>query len=123
MCCVVLRVICFCVLPITISFPGVISVSDKLDSQAKSLYTFYVFASDRGIPHAMIRSTTVTVNLTDYSNHAPEFAKVAWVGVIPEGLRPTFVLGVEASDPDSGILGEITYSIIGELSNYNYIYI
>ncbi len=91
-----------------------ISVSGKLDSQEKSLYTLEVIATDRGIPQAMINSTTVTVNLTDYSNHAPEFANVAWVGTILEGVGPTFVLNVEASDPDSGILGEITYSIVGK---------
>jgi protocadherin alpha len=92
----------------------VISVSGKLDSQEKSLYSLQVIATDRGIPQAMINSTTVSVNLTDYSNHAPEFTNVAWVGTIVEGLRLTFVLNVEATDPDSGILGEITYSIVGK---------
>jgi hypothetical protein len=72
-----------------------------------------VVATDRGIPQAMINSTTVTVNLTDNSNHAPEFANVAWIGTIMEGVGPTFVLNVEASDSDSGILGEISFSIIG----------
>ena len=91
-----------------------ISVSGKLDSQEKSLYSLQVIATDRGIPQAMINSTTVIVNLTDYSNHAPEFTNVAWVGTIVEGLGLKFVLNVEATDPDSGILGEITYSIVGK---------
>ena len=90
-----------------------ISVSGKLDSQEKSSYILRVIATDRGIPQALINSTAVIVNLTDYSNHAPEFANVAWVGMIPEGLGPTFVLNVEANDPDSAILGQITYSIVG----------
>ena len=72
-----------------------------------------MIATDRGIPQAMINSTTVTVNLTDYSNHAPEFANVAWVATIIEGVGQTFVVNVEASDSDSGILGEITFDIIG----------
>ena len=72
-----------------------------------------MIATDRGIPQAMINSTTVTVNLTDYSNHPPEFTNVAWVGTISEGLGPTFVLNVEANDPDSGILGQIDYGIVG----------
>ena len=92
---------------------GVISVSGKLDSQEKSFYKLEVIATDRGIPQAMINSTTVTVNLTDYSNHAPEFDNVAWVGTIVEGLGPTFVVNVEASDSDSGILGEIKFDITG----------
>ncbi|CAB4019339.1 Protocadherin Fat 4, partial [Paramuricea clavata] len=65
----------------------------------------------------MINSTAVIVNLTDYSNHAPEFTNVAWVGTIVEGLGLTFALNVEATDPDSGILGEITYSIVGGNTN------
>ena len=73
-----------------------------------------MIATDRGIPQAMINSTTVIVNLTDSSNHPPEFANVAWVGTISEGLGATFVLNVEAHDPDAGILGDIKYNIVGK---------
>ncbi|XP_028399940.1 protocadherin Fat 4-like isoform X2 [Dendronephthya gigantea] len=99
---------------------GMISVSGKLDSQEKRLYTLKVIATDRGIPQAKINSTTVTVNLTDYSNHPPEFTNVAWVGTISEGAGPSFVLNVQAKDPDSGILGKIEYTIIDGNTNNSF---
>lgn len=93
------------------------SVSGLLDSQEKSLYVMKVLASDRGIPFARINSTTLTVNLTDDRNHAPKFLDVAWIASLYESLEPTFVVNVEALDPDSGVLGVISYSIT---SKHNY---
>ena len=79
----------------------------------KATYELQVVVTDRGIPQSRVNSTKVIVNLIDYSNGAPKFEKVAYVGVINESLGNTFILNVKAHDPDDGILGEITYSITG----------
>lgn len=54
------------------------------------------------------------VNVLDANDNLPKFAQTTYAYSIPENLVPgTSIANLTASDIDSGIYGEITYSLQG----------
>ena len=72
-----------------------------------SLIVEATVGSDRAIAE-------VTITLTDYNDNAPRFVSAVYTGSVLENqVVGTLVLQVQASDSDSGIRGELRYSIQG----------
>ncbi|XP_068963486.1 protocadherin gamma-A10-like [Petaurus breviceps papuanus] len=81
-----------------------------LDREEKPIHHLILTASDGGDP---VHSGTVQVRVTvlDVNDNAPVFTQSVYSVSIPENVpRGTVLLTVNASDPDEGVNGEVTYS-------------
>ncbi|XP_074068866.1 protocadherin gamma-A10-like isoform X14 [Macrotis lagotis] len=81
-----------------------------LDREEKSVHHLILTASDGGDP---VHSGTVQVRVTvlDANDNAPVFTQSLYSMSIPENVpRGTLLLTVNATDPDEGVNGEVTYS-------------
>uniref|UniRef100_T1KWG2 Cadherin domain-containing protein n=1 Tax=Tetranychus urticae TaxID=32264 RepID=T1KWG2_TETUR len=100
---------------------GEISLKSNLDREAKDRYIFKIDAHDSGKPSPLSAEskTTVIIDVSDVNDNSPTFIidemtsgnsnrHIIALGS-PEG---TYVTTVKASDPDSGINGTLTYSLI-----------
>ncbi|NXU52098.1 PCD23 protein, partial [Turnix velox] len=93
------------------SVTGSIVTTKALDRETKSQYTFRAVASD--CSNHLPRSTTVmTVFLQDVNDNVPKFKQSYYKASVWEGQSPkTDIMQVFATDVDSGLNGEIEYSI------------
>ncbi|XP_033646357.1 protocadherin Fat 4-like [Asterias rubens] len=90
---------------------GDITLSKLLDHETKSSYTLNVTARDSGFP-PQTSVTSIIVHVRDCNDNSPVFPQhsvVKWID--EEIILNTLVAIVTASDPDSGINGDIRYSI------------
>lgn len=96
------------------SVTGVLYLDRPLDFEQQSSYLLNVTASDGGSP----RQATVlafSVRVLDVNDNPPQFANVAIVRQIEEGLPlETPVVTVTAVDRDATTNGKITYSITAQ---------
>ena len=85
-----------------------------LDREAKSKYSLYITARDRGKP-SQVGSCNITITVEDQNDNDPKFTKTRYTANILENARPgTSVLRVEATDKDHGENARITYSLSNE---------
>ncbi len=91
---------------------GVILTLGQYDREEKDLYNVIVQVTDRG--EAPLSSTSVVmVTILDENDNKPVFSKAVYSVTIEENLPPNSpVIQVNASDRDTGINAEITYSLI-----------
>ncbi|NXI40704.1 PCD23 protein, partial [Galbula dea] len=93
------------------SVTGSIVTTKALDREAKSQYTFRVVASDCST-HLPRSTTVMTVLIQDVNDNAPKFEQNYYRASVWEGQSPkTDIMQVFATDLDSGLNGEIEYSI------------
>lgn len=65
---------------------------------------------DSGL-HSLSGTATVLCSVLDENDNEPEFTQPSVHISIPENLPPGVVHTAQASDPDSGLNGSITYSL------------
>jgi len=91
---------------------GDIMLAKGLDREAVNRYAFTVTATDKGFPPRSTSSTVVVVVL-DYNDNQPIFEKPLYIATRPEDVAGgSQVIGVRATDLDSGINQQLSYSLI-----------
>ena len=90
---------------------GKIFLQVALDYEARHQYVLNVTAFDLGSPK-LSSTVGIVINVRDFNDNAPVFPPSSLVRQITEGIPVnSLVLTVTASDKDSGINGQLRYSI------------
>uniref|UniRef100_A0A663EHS2 Cadherin domain-containing protein n=1 Tax=Aquila chrysaetos chrysaetos TaxID=223781 RepID=A0A663EHS2_AQUCH len=103
------------------SSTGAIRTIANLDHETIAHFHFHVHVRDSGNPQLTAESPVeVTIEVTDVNDNPPVFSQAVFETVL---LLPTYVgvevLKVKATDPDSEIPPELTYSLIeGNMDNF-----
>ncbi|XP_053734471.1 protocadherin-19 isoform X2 [Synchiropus splendidus] len=95
-----------------------ILVDGRLDREQKDTYNLTIQAEDSGIPP--LRATkSLVVKVTDENDNPPHFLKPHYQEMVMENNLPgSCLLAVSAEDPDLGMNGTVTYSIVpGEIKH------
>ncbi|XP_066445332.1 protocadherin alpha-13-like [Eleutherodactylus coqui] len=88
-----------------------LTVNGQLDKETKSQYTVVIMAKDEGPPPLSI-STTLTIDISDVNDNAPQFQQSYDTIFIRENNPPgSPIYTASAFDPDVGQNSFITYSI------------
>ncbi|KAA0715394.1 Protocadherin-8 Arcadlin [Triplophysa tibetana] len=88
-----------------------------LDREKLPEYNLTVVAEDFGAP-PLRTVTSFIIRLTDVNDNAPVFSSKIYEGFIEENQLPgIYITTVLASDPDSGLNGEITYELFDSDTN------
>ena len=90
-----------------------LEVAKNLDRETRYFYSLTVTATDGGIEkhHASI---IVAITVLDVNDNSPSFDKQRYDISVPEHASTGVIAFVTASDPDSGVRGEITYRLSDE---------
>jgi len=90
---------------------GVLGTNKAVDYEAKTSYELCVKAFDSGTP-SLSELVTVTINVIDANDNSPVADEASYRASISEGAQVgALVIIVKATDLDSGVNGQITYSI------------
>lgn len=95
-----------------------ILVDGRLDREQKDTYNLTIQAEDSGIP--TLRATkSLVVKVTDENDNPPLFLKPHYQEMVMENNLPgSCLLEVAAEDPDLGMNGTVSYSIVpGEIKH------
>ncbi|XP_026213906.1 protocadherin-19 isoform X4 [Anabas testudineus] len=95
-----------------------ILVDARLDREQKDTYHLTIQAEDSGIPP--LRATkSLVVKVTDENDNPPHFLKPHYQEMVMENNLPgSCLLAVSAEDPDLGMNGTVSYSIVpGEIKH------
>ncbi|XP_067322476.1 LOW QUALITY PROTEIN: protocadherin-16 [Anolis sagrei] len=93
---------------------GKLSVARGLDRERAASYVLGVRACDHG-PSPRCASMTVNVRVLDLNDNPPTFAQEAYASEVPEDLPVgALVLQLEATDPDEGSNGHVSYFLANE---------
>ncbi|CAI5652644.1 protocadherin-19 isoform X8 [Oreochromis niloticus] len=95
-----------------------ILVDGRLDREQKDTYNLTIQAEDSGIPP--LRATkSLVVKVTDENDNPPHFLKPHYQEMVMENNLPgSCLLTVSAEDPDLGMNGTVSYSIVpGEIKH------
>lgn len=90
-------------------FSGEIFAERLFDREDQSSYSVTIAATDNG---GRMGYTTVIINITDVNDNDPEFLHTGYKVSVPMNAgkgRP--LVQVQATDPDHGEAGRITYNI------------
>ncbi|CAH0559968.1 unnamed protein product [Brassicogethes aeneus] len=91
---------------------GQIALARSLDRETNSKYTLTVLAHDAGITKQLTSTTTVTIDVLDENDNAPEFTQTdTKISVVETTAINTELIQFRATDADLGVNSEITYSI------------
>ncbi|XP_049325191.1 cadherin-23 isoform X4 [Astyanax mexicanus] len=104
--------------PFSISPDGSIRVktSAELDRETISSFAFEIEAKDTP-PANFTATASVNITLSDENDNSPEFGQTTYEGEVPiDQTVGMLVVKVEATDPDEGPNGQVTYSI--DFGNY-----
>lgn len=91
---------------------GAVTTTGPLDRERKSSYIVTIYVRDGSFP-AQYDATSVVVDVLDVNDHAPQFGESCYPLRVPENSDLSVIHTVVATDADSGVNGEITYSITG----------
>lgn len=95
-----------------ISDDGVITLSEEVDRETKSSYTYLVEASDKGTPPQR-SCAQVDITIEDVNDNAPRFSQTEYKVKISESTAMnTKIAKVSATDSDYAQNGHVTYSLI-----------
>ncbi|KAL2098180.1 hypothetical protein ACEWY4_007387 [Coilia grayii] len=92
------------------SHTGEIRTSAHLDRELHQAFTLRVQGRDSGL-HSLSGTATVLCSVLDENDNAPEFMQPSVHITILENLPPGVIHTAQASDPDSGPNGTITYTL------------
>ncbi|NXG57700.1 PCD12 protein, partial [Hemiprocne comata] len=83
-----------------------------LDRELRAEYNLTLVVRDHGdLSLAVLKHLTICIS--DVNDNAPTFEKATYeVAIAENSLAPAFLLTVQATDPDLGFNGKITYSIL-----------
>ncbi|XP_048459747.1 cadherin-related family member 2 [Rhincodon typus] len=109
----------FTVSPKEIKTLGVVQIavknSDAIDYERKKVSIFEIVANDTTNPTKCCSTATVTIDIVDINDHSPEFPQQTYILSVKENSDIGTVFGiVTAIDPDTGLFGKITYSLLQE---------
>lgn len=86
----------------------------KLDREYKDVYKLEVKAYDKDTPPKQA-TLKITLTVLDVNDHNPQFERQLYKAVVKEDAQPDhFVAKVVAKDKDSGVNGQVTYSLSEE---------
>ena len=90
---------------------GIISISEQRKPDFHPIYELNISVSD-GVFTNFAR---VSIKVQNSNNHAPEFKQTVYVAEFPENYDSgMLVMQVSATDPDPGMYGMLTYSIVSQ---------
>ncbi|KAL1116918.1 hypothetical protein AAG570_005387, partial [Ranatra chinensis] len=96
---------------------GLITVAQPLDYKQERRFVLSVKATDSG---GRYDTANVYINITDANTYSPVFDNAPYSATIPEDAHVgTTVLVVSASDADTGINAQITYSLSSETDHFS----
>ncbi|NXY42175.1 PCD23 protein, partial [Ceuthmochares aereus] len=102
------------------SVTGSIVTTKQLDQETKSQYTFRAVASDCST-HLPRSTTVMTVSIEDMNDNVPKFEQSCYKASVWEGQTKTDIIQIFATDLDSGLNGEIEYSILSGNENSTFL--
>ncbi|CAN8190018.1 unnamed protein product [Coccothraustes coccothraustes] len=110
----------FTVFPTTIAGAGEVQIlvqnSSLVDYEISHVMVVQIIANDTGNPTDCCSTATVTIDLIDSNDHIPEFPQSTYNLSVMENSPDGTVISpnITAYDPDSGVLGQITYQLLPE---------
>ncbi|NXB41383.1 CDHR2 protein, partial [Eulacestoma nigropectus] len=110
----------FSVFPTTIVGSGEVQIlvqnSSLVDYEISHVMVVQIIANDTGNPTDCCSTATVTIDLIDTNDHIPEFPQSIYNLTVMENSPNGTVISpnITAYDPDSGVLGQITYQLLPE---------
>ncbi|NXR24669.1 CDHR2 protein, partial [Cinclus mexicanus] len=110
----------FSVFPTTIVGTGEVQIlvqnSTLVDYEISHVMVVQIIANDTGNPTDCCSTATVTIDLIDSNDHIPEFPQSTYnLSVMENSPNGTIISpNITAYDPDSGVLGQITYQLLPE---------
>ncbi|XP_041253739.1 cadherin-related family member 2 [Onychostruthus taczanowskii] len=110
----------FTVFPTTIVGSGEVQIlvqnSSLVDYEISHVMVVQIIANDTGNPTDCCSMATVTIDLIDSNDHIPEFPQSTYNLTVMENSPDGTVISpnITAYDPDSGVLGQITYQLLPE---------
>uniref|UniRef100_A0A3B4AML1 Uncharacterized protein n=1 Tax=Periophthalmus magnuspinnatus TaxID=409849 RepID=A0A3B4AML1_9GOBI len=97
------------------SSSGIVYTARLLDYELIQRYNFIIRATDSGDP-PLSSDVSITVTVTDTNDNPPNFSQTVYDAFVSElAPRGHFVTCVLATDEDSGLYGQITYSFVNDL--------
>ncbi|XP_005992505.1 cadherin-related family member 1 [Latimeria chalumnae] len=92
----------------------IVENSASLDYEKFQLLTFKLLAVEVDTPEKFSSTADILIHLLDTNDNFPKFSSDYYIAKIPENSAGgSTVVAVTATDPDSGLWGEIKYSIYG----------
>ena len=89
---------------------GELFVDGALDREHTSDYLLNITVQDQGSPSPKFASKLLHIIVTDVNDNAPQFLKSTFSFFFPENTpKGTPVVTLNATDPDIGVQGEVTY--------------
>ncbi|KFV70481.1 Cadherin-related family member 2, partial [Dryobates pubescens] len=87
-----------------------------VDYEKSHVMVVQIIANDTGNPTDCCSTATVTIDIIDSNDHIPEFPQSIYkLSVMENSPNGTIIsTNITAYDPDSGVLGEITYYLLPE---------
>ncbi|NWU63716.1 CDHR2 protein, partial [Pterocles burchelli] len=87
-----------------------------VDYEISHVMVVQIVANDTGNPTDCCSTATVTIDLIDTNDHIPEFPQSIYNLSVMENSPDGTVIApnITAYDPDSGVLGQITYELLPE---------
>ncbi|KFZ55917.1 Cadherin-related family member 2, partial [Antrostomus carolinensis] len=87
-----------------------------VDYEISHVMVVQIIANDTGNPTDCCSTATVTIDLIDTNDHIPEFPQSTYnLSVMENSPDGTIIApNITAYDPDSGVLGQITYQLLPE---------
>ncbi|KAM6148973.1 protocadherin beta-8-like [Erethizon dorsatum] len=83
-----------------------------LDRESRSEYNITITVTDLGTPKLKTQHN-ITVLVSDVNDNAPTFTQTSYTLFVPENNSPALHIGsVSATDRDSGINAQVTYSLL-----------
>ncbi|NXO59000.1 CDHR2 protein, partial [Aramus guarauna] len=88
----------------------------SVDYEISHVMMVQIIANDTGNPKDCCSTATVTIDLIDSNDHIPEFPQSTYnLSVMENSSTGTTISpNITAYDPDSGVLGQITYQLLPE---------
>ncbi|KAM4774886.1 cadherin-related family member 1 isoform 3-T5 [Cyanocitta cristata] len=92
----------------------IVENSAAIDYESSKVLTFKLLAIEVNTPEKFSSTADVVIRLLDTNDNVPKFSSDYYIARIPENSPGgSNVVAVTATDPDSGLWGEIKYSIYG----------
>ncbi|KFP92516.1 Cadherin-related family member 2, partial [Apaloderma vittatum] len=90
--------------------------SSAVDYEISHVMEVQIVANDTGKPTDCCSTATVTIDLIDSNDHIPEFPESTYSLRVMENSPDGTIIAsnITAYDPDSGVLGQITYQLLPE---------
>uniref|UniRef100_A0A671LH23 Cadherin-related family member 1-like n=1 Tax=Sinocyclocheilus anshuiensis TaxID=1608454 RepID=A0A671LH23_9TELE len=88
--------------------------SSAIDYEKYQFLTFKLLAMEIDTPERFSATADIVINLLDTNDNIPKFSSEFYIARIPENSPGgSNLVSVTATDPDSGLWGEVKYSIYG----------